>query len=104
MRGYQVPISLSALQVYHIAMVTVPQCALREKERDISTACLVSERNQGWHTGTNILEGHTGWVSSVAFSSDGSRVVSGSGDHTVRIWYAVSGAVQHTLQGHTGEV
>ena len=32
------------------------------------------------------LEGHMGPVNSVVFSQDGSRVVSGSDDKTVRIW------------------
>ena len=32
------------------------------------------------------LEGHTDWVTSVSFSPDGSRIVSGSYDATVRVW------------------
>ena len=39
-------------------------------------------------TGTIVhsFRGHTGLVSSVAFSPDGRRLVSGSRDHTVKIW------------------
>ncbi|KDR68085.1 hypothetical protein GALMADRAFT_1354883 [Galerina marginata CBS 339.88] len=38
-----------------------------------------------------VLKGHTGWVTSVAFSTDGRRIVSGSYDQTVRIWDAETG-------------
>ena len=41
-------------------------------------------------------------VSSVSFSADGRRVVSGSYDNTVRVWDAVSGeCVLGPLEGHT---
>jgi WD40 repeat protein len=50
------------------------------------------------------LEDHTSPVLSVAFSQDGSRVVPGSSDKTVRIWNATMGEVEAELEGHTGEV
>jgi WD40 repeat protein len=43
-------------------------------------------------------------VTSVAFAQDGSRVVSGSNDKTVRIWNATTGEVEAELKGHTGWV
>ena len=39
-----------------------------------------------------------------AFSPDGARVVTGSGDRTARIWDAETGAVLRTLEGHDGHV
>ena len=43
-----------------------------------------------WDASTGVelkkLKGHTGWVDSVAFSCDGSRIVSGSEDKSVRVW------------------
>ena len=51
-----------------------------------------------------MLNGHTSYVSSVAFSSDGTRIVSGSGDKSVRIWDASTGALLTMLNGHTDEV
>ena len=42
-----------------------------------------------------VLEGDSGWVNAVAVSADGSKIVSGSEDNTVRIWSAESGQVPH---------
>jgi WD40 repeat protein len=47
------------------------------------------------------LEGHSRYVTSVAFSPDGKMVVSGSDDKTVRLWDAVTGAALQTLKGHS---
>ena len=47
------------------------------------------------------LSGHTGDVSSAAFSPDGSRVVTATLDHTARLWDAKTGAPLATLSGHT---
>jgi WD40 repeat protein/serine/threonine protein kinase len=44
--------------------------------------------------------GHTGWVLSVAFSSDGRRLASGSRDNTVKLWDAARGMELQTLKGH----
>lgn len=52
----------------------------------------------------NILEGHTASVTSVAISSDGSCMVTGSADESVRLWDYASGALLTTLDGHQGYV
>ena len=46
-----------------------------------------------------LLSGHASAVTSVGFSADGSKVVSGSRDNTVKIWNADSGEVIQTLSG-----
>jgi hypothetical protein len=104
MRDYQTPITLSALQVYHSGGVTMPECALRRQVPTHRTVRLISERDHDWQTETTMIEGHTDWVRSVAFSSDGSRMMSGSDDRTVRIWDTISGLVLHTLEGHSHSV
>ena len=55
-------------------------------------------------TPVRTLTGHTGYVSSVAFSPDGNTLASGSWDNTVRIWDAQTGAPIRTLTGHTDRV
>jgi WD40 repeat protein len=50
------------------------------------------------------LQGHEGWVSSVTFSPDGTRLVSGSDDTTIRLWDTATGEELKTLRGHEGVV
>jgi tetratricopeptide (TPR) repeat protein len=56
------------------------------------------------HLDLMTLRGHTGWVSSVAFSPDGRRIVTGSWDSTAKVWDAQSGRETLTLKGHTNYV
>jgi WD40 repeat protein len=50
------------------------------------------------------LEGHKGWVSAVAFSPDGQRVLTGSDDKKAILWDAATGKAVATLEGHKGSV
>ena len=50
---------------------------------------------------TLTLKGHTGGVTSVAFSPDGKRLASAGGDETVKVWDAATGQEILTLKGHT---
>jgi hypothetical protein len=48
--------------------------------------------------------GHTDWVYDVAWSPDGTRIVSTSKDTTVQIWDATGGSHLYTYRGHTVDV
>ncbi len=50
------------------------------------------------------LQGHTGFVRSIAFSPDGLIIASGSEDNTIRLWETDTGICLCILAGHTGRV
>jgi WD40 repeat protein/serine/threonine protein kinase len=56
------------------------------------------------HPAELTLEGHAGWVSSVAFSPDGQRLASGSSDKTLKVWDSATGKELFALKGHGGVV
>ena len=51
-----------------------------------------------------LLSGHTRKVLSLAFSPDGTRLVSGSGDRTALVWDLTTGGALHRLDQHNAEV
>jgi WD40 repeat protein len=51
-----------------------------------------------------LLKGHTNAVASMAFSPDGTRLISGSGDNSAIIWDIDGRKLLHRLQGHTAEI
>ena len=50
------------------------------------------------------LKGHSSGVLACAYSPDGNRIVSASGDQTLRVWDAETGAEIATLKGHSDQV
>jgi WD40 repeat protein len=56
------------------------------------------------HLELKALLGHSGPVFSVAFSPDGQKIATGSGDTTVKVWDAASGKELFTLRGHSNRV
>ena len=50
------------------------------------------------------LKGHSDRITSVRFSPDGTRIVTGSYDKLAIIWDAETGAPIEKLKGHIGEI
>ena len=50
------------------------------------------------------LDAHTNWVTSVAFSPDGTMIASGSGDRTVKLWDVATQREIATLEAHRNVV
>ena len=53
---------------------------------------------------TAVLSGHTSWVESLAFSPDGTSLVSGGFDKTIKLWDVQTGGVVKTFYGHTHRI
>ena len=51
-----------------------------------------------------VLSGHASRVTCVAFSSDGTSLVSGGWDRTVKLWDVQTGGIVKTFSGHTNKV
>jgi WD40 repeat protein len=95
------------LQTYVAALLFSPTDSLirqlfrHEEPETISIRPVLSD---GWSACLQTLEGHSSWVSSVAFSHDSARLASASWDSTVKIWDAHSGACLQTLEGYSSIV
>jgi eukaryotic-like serine/threonine-protein kinase len=71
-------------------------------------AWLLNQRESSPTTALNPMllayHGHAGAVTAVAWSPNGSYIVSGGDDHTIRVWRAKTGADVFISHGHSGGV
>src|ERR1700731_462349 len=100
-------ISVSALHVYFTALPFTPSGTEMYKTYHQQTEGAVTLKGgltNNWSACVQVIEGHSGSVTSVSFSPDGTRIVSGSYDNTVRGGDAVTGGHLQTLEGHSRSI
>jgi WD40 repeat protein/energy-coupling factor transporter ATP-binding protein EcfA2 len=83
-----------------LELLTNPQFAKSQTPAVIG----VFQQARATDTELAVLFGHSDIVTSVAFSPDGARVITGSYDNTARIWDARSGIPLALLSGHSDHV
>ncbi|KAG1853082.1 hypothetical protein F4604DRAFT_1933355 [Suillus subluteus] len=71
----------------------------------LNTLRVASGRNMNWPVVQTVLRGHTESVTSVSFSPDSTRIITGLDDKTVQLWNAGMGEpVGEPLRGRTDSV
>ncbi|KAF7967583.1 hypothetical protein HWV62_33747 [Athelia sp. TMB] len=98
-------ISISCGHVYESALVFAPHESILRKLYSLQSSKLkVINGPRNWSSSSLIIEGHSNAVSSVQISPDGSRILSGSFDCTIRLWDILNGAVLNKIEGHPNAV
>ncbi|CCA71244.1 hypothetical protein PIIN_05182 [Serendipita indica DSM 11827] len=105
---FLVPIQESAPHIYISALPFTPSKSIlhiegvKEYRNNLTVTRGLEEKYPGL---PRTLQGHEGPIVTIAFSPDGSRIVSGSSDKTIRLWDAATGQpLGEPLRGHTSSV
>ena len=90
-----------ALEVYYSSIAWLPQTSLlKQRYPMLNGPRIPVGLSKNWAACEQQFQCE-GVVYGVAFSPDGSRIVSGSDDWTVRIWNVATGESEKELKGHS---
>ncbi|XP_013601683.1 PREDICTED: protein pleiotropic regulator PRL2-like [Brassica oleracea var. oleracea] len=103
------PRSLNDNTVHAGKSTTILPAFGSSSERNLSTCALMPSRwpRPEWHApwkNYRVIQGHLGWVRSVAFDPRNEWFCTGSADRTIKVWDVASGVLKLTLTGHIGQV
>ncbi|EPS43156.1 hypothetical protein H072_2850 [Dactylellina haptotyla CBS 200.50] len=90
------------LQVYISALIFGPVRSLTRElfHKELDWIDVTSDIKTHWRADIQTLRDHDDMVSSVALSTNGALIASGSDDKTIKAWDANTGTCLHTLNGH----
>lgn len=99
-------IQTHCMETYQSALVWIPEKTLIRTtyDADVRKVPKVCIGLPGFWGATELVMQNGTLVMSVAFSLDGSQVVSGLFDGTIQIWNTTTGVVETELKRHTGMV
>ena len=100
-------IGSSAQHIYHSALSFTPPgtCLYQTYSSKFPSRIIVKQGVQRhWGPLVAALHGHSNSVYALSFSPDGSRLASGSGDKTLKLWDVATGVPIATLEGHTHSI
>src|SRR5437763_863662 len=84
-----------------------PLVQMRKEFRSLVWLCLISafvSLNGAKAQSPLTLRGHSGWISSLAYSTDGKWLASGSSDGSVKVWSTTAWTPDVSLHVSTGEI
>jgi WD40 repeat protein len=94
------------LLVYTSALPFIPTTSALYRtyhDADIHPSVLGGSQNS-WTPLLLVMPSYMKGVNSVAFSPDGTHIVSGSGDNIIRVWNSITGAEVLEMHGHNNSV